>query len=91
MYAMNDCYTFSIPTNSLERKEYMNMVRSSHGLFKMHQKLFAFGGFDHFKIPTKSAEVYDVVKNTWKKLPDMPERGQFITCVKVKNQILLSS
>ena len=39
----------------------------------------------------KSAEVYDLVKDTWKNLPDMPEVGSSITCVNVKNQILMSS
>ena len=39
----------------------------------------------------KSAEVYDVVQNSWKNLPDMPEAGSDITCVRVENQILISS
>ena len=39
----------------------------------------------------KSAEVYDVVRNSWKNLPDMPEVGYCITCVALKNHILISS
>ena len=39
----------------------------------------------------KSAEVYDVVQNSWKYLPDMPNAGQGITCVRVQNKILISS
>ena len=52
----------------------MNEARSSHGLSKMDQKIFAFGGFDYC-VAMKSAEVYDVVKNYWKLLPYMPEGG----------------
>ena len=55
---INNCYTFNISTNTLERKEDMNKARSIHGLSKMDQKIFAFGGSN-----MKSAEVYDVVKN----------------------------
>ena len=33
--------------------------------------MFAFGGFNDCLM--KSAEVYDVVKNSWKRLPDMPD------------------
>ena len=39
----------------------------------------------------KSAEVYDVVKNQWKNLPDMPEKYFGITCVRLQNQILMCS
>ena len=39
----------------------------------------------------KSAEVYDVVQNLWKNLPDMPEEGSGIRWLRVKNQILISS
>ena len=31
----------------------------------------------------KSAEVYDLVQNTWKNLPDMPEACAYVTCVRV--------
>ena len=87
---MKNCYTFKISTNTLERKEDMNEARCDHGLSKMYQKIFAFGGYDR-SMPTKRAEVYDVVKNSWKKLPDMPEEGDGVTCVRVQNQILISS
>ena len=33
--------------------------------------MFAFGGFNDCLM--KSAEVYDVVQNSWKRLPDMPD------------------
>ena len=79
---MYNCYTFNISRNTLKRTEDMNESRSSHGLLKMDQKLFAFGGYDVL-VRFKSAEVYDVVKNSWKKLPDMPEEGGKITCVRV--------
>ena len=36
----------------------------------MAQKVFAFGGFNGTNL--KSAEVYDVLENSWKSLPDMP-------------------
>ena len=35
------------------------------------------------------AEVYDVVQNSWKNLPDMLEHGYNIICVRVKNQTLI--
>ena len=88
---MNNCYIFNIPTNTLLRKENMNYSRSLHGLQKMSQKIFAFGGLGVKYKVSKSAEVYDVVKNYWKNLPDMPEAGYEITCLKVKNKILISS
>ena len=47
----------------------------------MAQKIFAFGGGDDSV--QKSAEVYDVVRNSWKILPDMPEVGYKVTCVRV--------
>ena len=81
---------FNTQKNTLERKEAMNEARSSHGLSKRDQKIFAFGGYDGSN-PMKSAEVYDVVKNSWKKLPDMPEEGFQITCVRVQNQIFITS
>ena len=47
----------------------------------MTQKIFAFGGDENPEM--KSAEVYDVVKNSWKNLPDMPEAATMVTCVRV--------
>jgi len=47
----------------------------------MAQKIFAFGGGD-FSVQ-KSAEVYDVVLNSWQNLPNMPEKGSGITCARV--------
>ena len=87
---MNNCYMFKISANEFERKENMNKPRATHGLQKMAQKIFAFGGYEGFN-PKKSAEVYDVVNNSWKNLPDMPEAATMVTCVRVQNQILISS
>ena len=56
----------------------------------MVQKIFAFGG-DLCGDLTKRAEVYDVEENSWTNLPDMPEKAGGITCVAVKNHILISS
>ena len=69
----------------------MNEPRAFHGLSKMAQRIFAFGTCGDMDNPMPSAEVYDVVKNSWKKLPDMPKAGSWITCVRVQNQILISS
>jgi len=80
---MNNCYTLNISTNTLERKADMNMVREGHGLSKMDQKIFAFGGFNDAFDPMKSVEVYDVVKNLWNDLPNMPIASGAITCVTV--------
>ena len=88
--AMNNCYMFNISTNTLEPKDDMNEVRFRHGLQKMNQKIFTFDGFKTGGA-MNSAEVYDVVLNSWKKSPDMPTAGASITCVRVKNQILMSS
>ena len=49
-----------------------------HSLLKIAQKIFAFGGCDG-SCSKNSAEVYDVDKNSWKNLPDMPEDGYAIT------------
>ena len=57
----------------------------------MAQKIFAFGGHNNGSDHMKSAEVFDVVTNSWKQLPDMPQAGLLITCVSVKNQILFYS
>jgi len=37
----------------------------------------------------KSAEVYDVVENSWKNLPDMLVEAWANTCVAVKNNIFI--
>ena len=81
--ATNKCYSFNISTNTLERKEDMNEARSIHGLSKMDQKIFVFGGVNDDWIEMKSAEVYDGVKNLWNDLPDMPQVGSWITCIQV--------
>ena len=60
----------------------MNEARTNHGLLKLAQKVFVFGGIDYIN-PMKSAEVYDVEKNSWKQIPDMPREGHEITCVRV--------
>ena len=87
---MNNCNTLNISTNTLVRKANMNVPRFCHGLQKMSQKIFAFGGYGGASAPIR-AEVYDVEANLWKKLPDMPSGGQGVTCVRVQNQILMSS
>ena len=48
----------------------------------MTQKIFAFGG-SRLAPEVGSAEVYDVVQNSWKNLPDMPEVGDEVTCARV--------
>ena len=88
--AMNSCYTFKLSTNTLLFKENMNKPRYDHGLQKIAQKIFVFGGVAGGRI-IKSSEVYDVVQNSWKNLPDMLEASADITCVIVKNKILISS
>ena len=45
----------------------------------MSQKIFAFGGFGSDSSIMRNAEVYDVLANLWKNLPDMPEGGVCIT------------
>ena len=80
---VNNCYTINISTITLVPKENMNGIRKCHGLKKMAQKIFAFGGYDDNYNASKSAEVYDVVKNSWKNLPDIAEEGDCITCVRV--------
>ena len=87
---MNNCYTLNMYTNTFERKENMNEPRYEHGLQKMALKIFAFGGYGS-QSPIKSAEVYDVMKNSWDSLTDMPRAGSQITCVRVKNQILITN
>ena len=77
---MNNCYMLEISTNALLPKESMNELRAGHGLQKMAQKIFAFGGSASASDQViKSAEVYDVVQNKWKNLPNMPKGGSLIT------------
>ena len=58
----------------------MNVPRYEHGLQKMDQKIFTFGGRGEAGgAPMESAEVYDVEANFWKKLPDMPTSASAIT------------
>ena len=71
---MNNWYTFKISTSTLERKENMNKPRGLHGLYKMARKIFVFEG-SYGCYDMKSAEVYDVVKNSWKNIPDMTPVG----------------
>ena len=86
---MTDCYTFNLSLTTLVRREKMNEARYRHGLQKMTQKIFAFGG-SRLAPEVGSAEVYDVVQNSWKNLPDMPEVGDEVTCARVQNQIFLT-
>ena len=60
----------------------MNTARQDHGLLKMAQRIFVFGGIKRYD-SIRSAEVYDVIQNSWKNLPDMPQEGGLITCVRV--------
>ena len=71
----------------------MNEARAFHCIQKMPFKIFAFGGGTQEKRfkPLACAEVYDVLRNSWKKLPDMPKAGRYNTCVAVQNRILISS
>ena len=75
---MKDCYKLNIYTDTFERKENMNQPRRHHGLYKMAQKIFAFGGFQKSDY-IKSAEVYDVLQQQWNNLPDMPVEGSMMT------------
>ena len=51
----------------------MNVPRYEHGLQKMDQKIFTFGGRGEAGgAPMESAEVYDVEANLWNNLPGMP-------------------
>ena len=77
---MNNCYTINTFTNALIPKQNMNYSRGLHGVQKMAQKIFAFGGENpDGQQFLKSSEVYDVVQNSWKNLPDMLDDGTQIT------------
>lgn len=69
--AMSNCFTFNMTEKTLEPKKDMNYPRNGHCVQKVAQKIFAFGGRDCAMDFMKSAEVYDVVENSWKNLPDM--------------------
>ena len=56
----------------------MNVGRAGHGLIKIDEAIFAFGG-GKFLEPTSSAEVYSIIRKTWKMLPNMPEGGSKTT------------
>ena len=89
---IDDCYTYNISTTELIRKGNMNKPRTCHVLQRKAQKIYAFGGAHGGCLEElKSAEVYDSLQNSWKNLPDMPKVGRDVTCVKVQNQILISS
>ena len=77
---MPACYTFNISTETLSSKQNMNRARQDHGLLKITQKIFAFGGSDTDTY-MKSAEVYDVAQNSWKNLPDMLKGSDYVSCV----------
>ena len=54
------------------------MGRSFHGLLKIDDKIFAFGsdnGIGDTSEPLRGAERYNIAKNSWKKMPDMPVGG----------------
>jgi len=72
---MNNCYMFNISTNTLVPKENMHEFRHFHGVQKISQRIFAFGGRVG-GYPLDSAEVYDIVQNSWKNLPNMPQGGE---------------
>ena len=53
----------------------MNIGRAKHGMIKCDHKVFVFGSTGDIK----SAERYDIIKNSWKNLPDMPTAGEAIS------------
>ena len=57
----------------------MNISRSLHGTIKSYHKIYAFGSAGG----NKSAERYDLIKNSWKNLPDMPHEGSCISLVRL--------
>ena len=85
----NTC-TFNMSTEVFEHKKNMKRGRTCHGLQKIEQKIYAFGG-KWKNVLTPWAEFYDVAQNSWKKLPDMPESCENVTCAPVQNRILITS
>ena len=56
----------------------MNKGRRLHSMIKYDHKIFVFGSLHQ----TKSAERYNIIKDSWKNLPDMPEHGSYISSVR---------
>ena len=53
----------------------MSIARGDHGLIKFRNEMFAFGGHDRDqgKRKHKSVEAFNMIKNSWRDLPDMPQ------------------
>ena len=79
--AVKSWYIFNISTKEIFKKADMNSRRELHGLIKYDQKVFAFGSFG----TNKSAERYDIIRNSWKNLPDMPTTGFYISWLRLQN------
>ena len=62
----------------------MNYDRASHGIIKFKYNPYVFGGY------YKSSEKHDILSDTWQANTDMPYYRSNITCVSVKDKILMS-
>ena len=52
----------------------MSIARADHGLIKFRNEIFAFGGHAHDQGGFyKSVEAFNMVLNSWRDLPDMPQ------------------
>ena len=76
---MKSWYIFNISTNEIFKKADLNIGRAWHGIIKYDHKIFVFGGI------TNSAEWYDIIKDSWKDLPDMPKTWDSISWVRLQN------
>ena len=65
--------------------------RGHHGLIEYDEMIYAFGGIrDKWDVLMES-EVYHIKQEQWSTIPDMPESGNHISCVKMKKSIYITS
>ena len=88
---MKNCYKYDLYSHKLTRTDDLNEARASHGLITYSQKVCTFGGCEQGCIPIQSAEVYDMNKDSWSKLLDMPEVGDRTSLARIQKKILICS
>ena len=66
--------------------------REGHGLIKFEDKVYAFGGRkDIINGEIDSAEMYDIVQNTWQFIQPLPKAADAISCARLKDKIYITN
>ena len=67
----NHSYVYSFKTEYMCRKADLNEARIAHGVYRYNQNVYAFSGQNNYE-PITSNEVYDIERDSWSNLPNLP-------------------